>query len=371
MNLQSLSNQSANLSQQNFQNRLGDNPLQEMRSIAGVSNYIKSNFRQIDIDGDGLIGRNDVLRMLSKSESLKVEDTFASAFLYHYRGNRGTKEISLNCHDLERMSDPKFSDRAQRTLDQLTKKGAVANLYPKHRIDPTTILQGALVDSEFTATLTALAATPEGDKRIKQMIKINADDTYSVTFPGDLKHPLQIWELTLRDKMIGSSCADGCLFVALLERAYELHKQIMQITNGRLGAQKDPFELLTGQKSIKLSKKRISTLSVSAEEMRNRQTILLALKNYKAVTLAIFDEQCAETSGYVIRRRIAERQARGFQLRGQHTYALIDYNENTRMVTICDASKSAIKDQNGTVQGEINIQLSELERCFSEISIEA
>lgn len=371
MNFQSLSNQGANLSQQNFQHQIGQNPLQELHSIAGVSSYIKSNFRQIDIDGDGRIGRNDVLRMLSQAETQKVEDTFASAFLYHYRGNRGTKEISLNCQDLERMSDPKFSDRAQRTLDQLAKKESVAELFPKHRIDPTTILQGALVDSKFTATLAALAATPEGDKRIKKMIKVNADDSYTVTFPGDPRHPIQVWELTLRDKIIGSSCADGRLFVTLLERAYELHRQMMQITEGRLGLEKDPFELLTGKAAIKLSTKRNSLLSISSQDMRNRQIILQALKSYKTVTLAIVDDQCAETSGYVIRRRIAERQARGFQLRSKHTYALIDYNENTRMVTVCDASKSAIKDQNGTVQGEINIQLSELERCFSEISIEA
>ncbi len=144
----------------------------------------------------------------------------------------------------------------------------------------------------------------------------------------------------------------------------------MQITRERWGIVKQPFELLTGSLPQTISPKRNSALSVSANDMRNRQVILQALKTYKAITLGITDEECAETSGYVSRRRIAERQARGFQLQSKRTYALIDYNENTRMVTICDASKAAIKDQAGTVQGEINIQLSELERCFSEISIE-
>lgn len=344
--------------------------LQELHSIAGVSSYIKDHFGQIDVDGDGRIGRNDVLKMISKGEA-KLEDTFASAFLYHYRGNLGTKEISLNCQDLERMSDPRFRDRAQRTLDQLAKKENVAEVFPKHRIDPTTILQGAVVESNFTATLTALAATPNGDKRIRRMIINNEDGSYVVTFPGDPEHPIQIREITLQEKMIGSCCADGSQFVTLLERAYNIHRQIMQITKSRWGIEKEPFELLTGSAPKRISPKRNNTLSVCATDMRNRQIILQALKNYKTLTLTIADEQCAETSGYVSRRRIAERQARGFQLQGKHTYALIDYNESTRMVTICDASKSAIKDQHGMVQGEINIQLSELERCFSEIAIES
>ncbi|HEY9730609.1 MAG TPA: EF-hand domain-containing protein [Drouetiella sp.] len=343
---------------------------EELHSIAGISNYIKSHFNQIDTDGDGRIGRSDVLQMLSKCQSSRAEDTLASAFLYHYRGNLGTREISLNCQDLDRMSDPKFRDRAQRTLDRLTMKETVEELFPKHRIDPTTILQGALVESKFTATLAALAATPNGDRRIRKMITRNSDGSYLVTFPGDAGHPLHIRETTLQDKMVGSCCADGSQFVTLLERAFSLHRQIMEITKGRWGTQKDPLELLTGKPARKIVPKRNNSLSASANDMRNRQTILQALKNYKAVTLAIADDQCAETSGYVIRRRIAERQARGFQLQCKHTYALIDYNENTRMVTICDASKAAIKDQHGMVQGEINIQLSELERCFSEIFIE-
>jgi|688.fasta_scaffold256214_2 hypothetical protein len=345
--------------------------LQELHSIAGISNYIKSHFGQIDIDGDGRIGRTDVLQMLSNCQPSRAEDTLASAFLYHYRGNLGTKEISLNCQDLDRMSDPKYRDRAQRTLDQLTKKETVEEVFPRHRIDPTTILQGALVESKFTATLAALAATPNGDRRIRKMITKCSDGSYLVTFPGDASHPIHIHETTLQDKMVGSCCADGSQFVTLLERAFSLHRQIMEIAKERWGRAKDPFELLTGTAAKRITPKRNNTLSVSANDMRNRQTILQALKNYKAVTLAIADEQCAETSGYVIRRRVAERQARGFQLQSKHTYALIDYNENTRMVTICDASKAAIKDQHGMVQGEINIQLSELERCFSEIAIEA
>ncbi|MBI2811058.1 MAG: hypothetical protein HYX67_09555 [Candidatus Melainabacteria bacterium] len=343
---------------------------QELRSIDGVSNYIKHNFRQIDIDGDGSIGHADVLQMLSKSDA-KREDTLASAFLYHYRGNLGTKEMSINCRDLDRLSDPKFRDKAQRTLDQLAKKENVASVYPKHRIDPTTIVQGALVESKFTAVLTALAATPNGDKRIRQMIQINADGSYLVTFPGDPGHPIQIRETTLKEKMVGSCCSDGSQFVTLLERAYNIHLQIMQLTKQRWGVVKEPFELLTGSLPTTVSPKRNNALSASADDMRNRQMILQSLKKYKAITLTITDGECAETSGYVSRRRIAERQARGFQLQSRRTYALIDYNENTRMVTICDASKAAIKDQAGTVQGEINIQLSELERCFSEISIEA
>lgn len=343
---------------------------QELRSIDGVSNYIKHHFGQIDVDGDGSIGHADVLQMLSKSDA-KREDTLASAFLYHYRGNRGTKEMSLNCRDLDRLTDPKFRDKAQRTLDQLAKKENVASVYPKHRIDPTTIHQGALADSKFTAVLIALAATPNGDMRIRQMIQTNSDGSYLVTFPGDPSHPIQIRETTLKEKMVGSCCSDGSQFVTLLERAYNIHLQIMKITEQRWGVVKEPFELLTGGLATTILPKRNSALSVSANDMRNRQMILQALKKYKAITLTIADAECAETSGYVSRRRIAERQARGFQLQGKRTYALIDYNENTRMVTICDASKAAIKDQAGTVQGEINIQLSELERCFNEISIES
>lgn len=343
---------------------------QELRSIDGVSNYIKHHFRQIDIDGDGIIGQADVLQMLSKSDA-KREDTLASAFLYHYRGNLGTREMPLNCRDLDRLSDPKFRDKAQRTLDQLAKKENVASVYPKHRVDPTTIHQGALVESKFTAVLIALAATPNGDNRIRQMIQTNDDGSYLVTFPGDPSHPIQIRETTLKEKMVGSCCSDGSQFVTLLERAYNIHLQIMKITEQRWGIVKEPFELLTGSMAVTILPKRNSTLSVSANDMRNRQQILQALKRYKAITLTIADGEPAETSGYVSRRRIAERQARGFQLQSKRTYALIDYNENTRMVTICDASKAAIKDQTGTVQGEINIQLSELERCFNEISIEA
>ncbi len=353
-----------------FQNQAVQSQSQELRSVAGVSAYIKRNFCSLDYDGDGHIGRTDVLRMIAKPE-MKREDALASAFLYHYRGNLGTTEMSLELNDFDRLTDPRYRDKAQRTLDQLAKKEDVqANVYPKNRIDPTMIVQGAVADVNFAAALVALAATPSGDKRIRKMIESNEDNSYTVTFPGDPNHPIKVKETTLQEKMVGSCSTDGSQFVTLLEKAYGIHQQIMRITQQRWGIVRDAFELLTGSQSQSISLQRNNPLSTEASDMRNRQAILQALKNYKTITLRIGEGECAETSGYVSHRRVAERQARGLTLKSAHAYALVDYNESTRMVTICDASKSAIKDRSGFIQGEINIQLSELERCFSEINIE-
>lgn len=343
-------------------------PSHNLHTVQAVSTYLKSNFGAIDFDGDGRIGRTDVLKMIKKSE--QYDETVASAFLYHYRGHSGTSEMPIDCNHLERLSEPKFLDKAQRTLDQLARKEASGELFSKHRIDPTSIIMGAVADSKFTATLAALSATPHGDKRIRSMIERTEDGAYVVTFPGAPNQPIQIRDTTLQEKMVGSYCADGCRFVTLLERAYNLHCQVMRITKGRWGQEKDPFELLIGSEPTVIAPQQNNSLSTTASDMRNRQQILLSLKSYKAVTLTTSPDRCSETSGYSVRRRIAERQAKGFQLKGAHTYALIDFNEHTRMATICDASKAAIKDQHGYVQGEINIQLSELERCFAKIELE-
>jgi hypothetical protein len=119
------------------------------------------------------------------------------------------------------VTSPDFEAKAQRTLDKLIKKEQLGPaLFPEQSITPESIIQGAFGDCKFVSSLAAFAARPDSDEKLRQMIRPNPLGGYTVTFPGDTGHPVKISELTLAEKMIGSSSSDNALFVSVLEKAY-------------------------------------------------------------------------------------------------------------------------------------------------------
>ncbi|CAN5158703.1 C2 family cysteine protease [soil metagenome] len=90
---------------------------------------------------------------------------------------------------------------------------------PKLSIKPDNVRQGTLGDCYFEAALASLAGSnPEA---VKNMIKDNNDGTYTVTFPGDPKHPVIVETPSVRElETYGRSGGDNSAWAAIVEKAH-------------------------------------------------------------------------------------------------------------------------------------------------------
>jgi hypothetical protein len=65
--------------------------------------------------------------------------------------------------------------------------------------------QGGLPDCAFEAAVASVASSPQGQKDISNMIALNKDGSYTVTFPGASQHPIEVNSQDLANKKIDNS----------------------------------------------------------------------------------------------------------------------------------------------------------------------
>ena len=76
-------------------------------------------------------------------------------------------------------------------------------------------------DCFFEAALASLADTKQGQQLIKNMIKENKDGSYTVTFPGDPKHPIRVTAQDLKN----SGTKDGATWGQYYRNGLRLVRQ--------------------------------------------------------------------------------------------------------------------------------------------------
>jgi len=376
-----------------------------LTDIKGLVDYIKTNFATIDTDGNHLIDKLEIEKAITDPK-LDSNQALAAAFLYYYRNSLAKDSATLSADGLNALTKPDFEAKAQRTLDKLIKKEQLGpNLFPEQSITPESIIQGAFGDCKFVSTLSAFAAKPDSDEKLRQMIQSNPDGSYTVKFPGDLGHPVKVGALTLGEKMIGSSSSDDAMFVSVLEKAYGQYRNDKRTSldgalNGIIETGKnalhegrfspnslikaeaandgdrdnDAMKLLTGRDSetVSLPKNNpgynhlLAAIAQPAEvEIAN------ALKNHKAVTLGLNPGDPSLVFATIPGENGAASERKAITVHANHSYSVIGYDHN--LVTIYDAHGSLSGKDNeflpGT-NGKFQIRLDQLKYYFSGVSIE-
>lgn len=160
-------------------------------------------------------------------------------------------------------------------------------------ITPDAVKQAGLGDCYLEASIAAAAKNhPE---QIKNMIADNHDGTYTVTFPGDTKHPVTVTAPTAAEGGLYNQGSEHGIWPGVLEKAYGQYQK----TNKKLGdeytpaqatdsgdydghgggSSRDALHLLTGN-----SIKRFDLKNTSQHTMA--QKLEDAMKNHKCVTIA-------------------------------------------------------------------------------------
>ncbi len=102
------------------------------------------------------------------------------------------KEVRSTGTGLSEITEYRDKPGGDVTRTQYGPTGANDRPFSPDSIAPSGIDQTRLGDCWFMSSVAALAETPEGRKKLSDMIKRNEDGSYTVTFPGDKDHPVTV-----------------------------------------------------------------------------------------------------------------------------------------------------------------------------------
>ncbi|HEY9786810.1 MAG TPA: C2 family cysteine protease [Candidatus Obscuribacterales bacterium] len=248
-------------------------------------------------------------------------------------------------------------------------KNADKHLYGVHAdpldaIKPEAIYQNQVGDCYFLASVAALAKTQEGKEQIRDMIEDNKDGTYAVRFPG---HPRSITIDEPTDAELAHAAGgtrDG-VWVAVLEKAYakyyerESGEKHTYNTDGIGGGDaSEVIQLLSAKET-----RHVELTEVSKEEMHN---ILTRSMDFDRPVTCGIDSPDGEKSG-------AKKAANPAGLPSGHSYTIMNYDPNTRTVTIRNPWGSGeVKDgagntKDGNNDGIFTMSLDDFYANFDDV----
>lgn len=127
-------------------------------------------------------------------------------------------------------------------------------------ISASGVNQRGIGDCFFESALASLANSPKGQKTIQNMIELNGDGSYKVTFPGDKGHPVTVTQSDLDQNMNNGQVGDSKTWSRVIETAFLKYDGIAQYGGGPINPTKEgvpilgkvtttdkALELLTGQ----------------------------------------------------------------------------------------------------------------------------
>jgi len=98
--------------------------------------------------------------------------------------------ITTDAHGTPAKPNPNAQAESAALLQQEAQTQPPADITAS--ITPEGERQGNVGDCYFLAPLDSMANSPQGQQMIRNMIKTNSDGTYTVTFPGDPTHPVNV-----------------------------------------------------------------------------------------------------------------------------------------------------------------------------------
>ncbi len=210
-------------------------------------------------------------------------------------------------------------------------------------ISPEGVAQGNIGDCFFEAALASLANSKQGAETIRNMIKANEDGSYTVTFPGDKKSPVDLNKEDLDLTSKNGKVADRADWARIIETAFFKYNHIPPYDKGlnnkilfagvpALG------NVITPEKALRLlTGKSTSTDSMAAISIDNRsltvgrtskeniaRNIENALSRGEPVTAWAVDGILGKLMG----------NKNSFPMVGQHVYSVLDYDPQSREITV-------------------------------------
>ncbi len=332
-----------------------------------VGQFIGANFDQIDANRDGQIQKNEIDKFKKNICLTEEGEQMLKNFKDNYdrlRGDKKTvdKDMVNNYASVVANSDNgkmvSGIDNAMNGVESSVEdqnRSLYGSSDPMDSIKPDAIHQGGIGDCYFLAAMGSLAAT--NPQAIKDMIKDNGNGTYTVTFPGDKKHPVTVKAPTDAELALYVKSGNYGVWPAVLEKAYGDWKRDTTIPQEGAGGgdQIDVgIDILTGKKTDKHKIK-----DYSEDELGKMLTD--AFRNGESITTDCWNNP---------------KNARGGDLPTGHAYSVIGYDASTGMVTIRNPWGSGeLKDENGRPldgknDGVFTMSLKEYRERFKNIAIE-
>ncbi len=325
-------------------------------SAAELDKVFDNNFEKLDRNQDGFVSQREIDHAM-KDPDYKGKDAQLLVVLKDKREDieelsddeRFDEDDGVTRNDMKKLAELAIkvdkSKDEQKLIDavetRLNHSGAVLqdcnakagknlwgqNIDPIDSICPESVEQNYIGDCYFLAPVAAMANTPDGKKDIKNMIEDNGDGTYTVTFPGDPKHPITVDEPTQAELGRGATPGQDGIWVAVLEKAYGKYKDKHSDADYEYstdsiegGSCKDTLELLTGKD---VDRDYLSDTSASTTHEK-----LTAAVRDKRPVVARPGKEFGQEFG------LADGLTDGAGVPMKHVYTVTAYDPETRMVTL-------------------------------------
>lgn len=341
------------------------------------------NFKNADADGDGFLSVKEIDGALAatKNENDKrglqyLKDNFdkvessSNDELGFENDGITAKDIKQNAVDVRGTDEAKLVRGVERDMDRVAEnqEGRVnRDLYsdkdnPVNSITPDAVRQGKVGDCYFEGSLAAVAQ--KHPELIQKMIKDNGDGTYTVTFPGDPKHPITVPAPTDAELGLYNGGSEHGTWACVIEKAYGKYleeqkgvdnagKPHQEAADGG-GLESDALKLLTGKDAKDVHFK-------PEDEEKIRQELINAVKSGKAICTS-----ATETNGDKLTGS-DEDTPDGFSK--SHTYTVIGFDpEGPDGGTVVIRNPHGGED--GTKEGTIKISMKQYMKNFNHIAVE-
>jgi hypothetical protein len=286
----------------------------------------------------------------------------------------------------------------------------------KQSIEATAVRQNGVYDCRFLAALASYAASDRGKDAIFNMVKIQKDGTYVVTFPNAPAAPIAVAPLSGLELRIYSRAVDrdgfsAGVWVPVIEKAYGTYLNQNQTTeekffhtlrHGLMDGRWTPTPELPGFAASFGAKDERASRILTGHDMKQLWTVSMELGDFglgkgyvtgrqvkswfnrKQVVAEYFAEQDAALTDAFKNNRIViattgiQENAEAYGLMEHHAYAVIGYDSVAKKLLIRDVlNKSyfvtpdtAWRFQESDLSKPFWIPLADFNNCFSGLSIE-
>lgn len=331
--------------------------------------------------------------------------------------------IASIANDIEYLDQFNFAKNPFAVLNH-TYDSEIGSLFPffGRSVIPASIIQGQICDCKFLSTTAALISSEAGRRKVKTMIRQNADSTYTVRFPGVADGTVVVSQPTRQELFYSARTSDesgyyrfgGGIWLPVLEKAYGTYRNSHQpldralvrfvkhaILEGRLTAESklpsfgaaygafddEACRVYTGHGMTHLStaswelgdfgfgKDHLSARQVCSWFDRDRILAEIYAEQRAALTQAFNNQKIvlATTEGGTDLER--------WGIKSHHAYAVLNYDDDSQLLTLRDPLGSSAETEfkpgpdadfaDGKLDGQFQILLVDFNRIFSRLSVES
>ncbi|MBX9771903.1 MAG: hypothetical protein K2X29_11055 [Candidatus Obscuribacterales bacterium] len=304
---------------------------------ANQIHYGTENFDSLDSNHDGRLTNNELDSAL-QNQQLTAEQRGSLQEIRNHSGEianarndgqgNGISRDDLQSHenDLRQRRNSRIASSVDGALHQSgeriagTNHDAFGGRPPLESIRPEAVRQGTEGDCALQATLASMARTNPG--AIRDMIHDNQDGTYTVTFPGDRRHPVRVAAPTDSELAAYGGGSEYGTWPAIIERAYGVHENPNVTVPGDVAAHSGDTEEHT-RRTMELLTGHHAHDSEVAEMSDPELQRVLARSNRHPVTALVNGDT-----------RWSDNVQPGSGLQGTHAYSVVGYDPHTHQVTL-------------------------------------